>query len=281
MDRLEITGLRIYPVKSMAGIELDEAVLTAEGFEHDRRFMVVREEGVFVTQRDVPKLALIRTELQNGNIRLSRPGFGEVTVPTKHLQGDIIHTKVWGDHCETVDQGEEIALWLQSALECHNSLRLVRMKPGFQRPQNRPELLGETTTTFFADAAPYLVANEASLDALNQSLVAGGHKAVPMNRFRPNIIIRGLEAFAEHLLSRLEGEGFSLGFCHPCERCVVTTIDQETAEKHSGRQPFKTLRDINPMPGKKPAPAFGHNAILLQGEQSTLKTGSPLTGFYS
>jgi uncharacterized protein YcbX len=155
------------------------------------------------------------------------------------------------------------------------------MKPGFQRPQNRPELLGENTTTFFADAAPYLVANEASLDALNQSLVAGGHQAVPMNRFRPNIIIRGLEAFAEHRLSRLDGEGFRLGFCHPCERCVVTTIDQETAEKHPGRQPFKTLRDINPMPAKKPAPAFGHNAILSQGEQTTLNTGSTLTGYYT
>lgn len=281
MDKLEISGLRIYPVKSMAGIELDEGVLTAEGFEHDRRFMVVREEGAFVTQRDLPKLALIHTGFQNGNIRLSRPGFGEVTVPTDHLHGDIIHTKVWGDRCETVDQGEETALWLQSALECRDSLRLVRMKPGFQRPQNRPELLGENTTTFFADAAPYLVANEASLDALNQSLVAGGHRAVPMNRFRPNIIIRGLEAFAEHRLSRLEGEGFRLGFCHPCERCVVTTIDQETAEKHPDRQPFKTLRDINPMPEKKPAPAFGHNAILLQGEHSILKTGITLTGSFS
>ena len=102
-----------------------------------------------------------------------------------------------------------------------------------------------------------------------------------MDRFRPNIIVRGLEAFDEHRLSSLEGEGFRLGFCHPCERCVVTTIDQETAEKHPGRQPFKTLRDINPMPGKKPAPAFGHNAILLQAEQSTLKIGSTLTGYYS
>ncbi len=278
MNELRITGLSIYPVKSMRGIELDEATLTAEGFEHDRRFMVVREEGAFVTQRDLPKLALIHTGFQNGNIRLSRPGFGGVTLPTNHLHGDIIHTRVWGDHCETVDQGEEISLWLQAALECHNSLRLVRMKPGFQRPQNKPELLGENTTTFFADAAPYLVANEASLDALNQTLVDAGHQAVPMNRFRPNIVIRGLEAFAEHRLNRLEGEEFRLGFCHPCERCVVTTIDQDTAEKHPGRQPFNTLRDMNPMPGRKPAPAFGHNAVLLHGEQSILQTGSTLAG---
>jgi hypothetical protein len=125
------------------------------------------------------------------------------------------------------------------------------------------------------------VANEASLQTLNEHLEAAGHQAVPMNRFRPNIVVKGLEAFAEHKLSRLQGDDFSLGLRHPCERCVVTTIDQNTAEKDPARQPFKTLREINPMPGKKPAPAFGHNAILLQGEQSTLKTGTHLTGYFS
>lgn len=281
MDEVEVTGLVIYPVKSMKGIELTEAVLTAEGFEHDRRFMIVRGDGSFVTQRDLPQLALIRTGLQEGGVRLSRPGFGGVTVPAGRPGGDIVFTEVWGDRCETVDQGEEISRWLQSALECGHSLRLVRMKPGFRRPQNRPELLGEGTTTFFADAAPYLVANEASLDALNRSLLDAGHRAVPMNRFRPNLVVRGLEAFAEHRLNRLEGRDVRLRFCHPCERCVVTTIDQDTAEKHPGRQPFKTLRDINPMPGRKPAPAFGHNAVLSAGESLTLRTGDTLTGYYS
>lgn len=281
MIKSEISGLRIYPVKSMRGIAVSEAVLTAEGFEHDRRFMVVRDDGRFVTQRDQPPLALIRTRLESGQVVLSRPGFGEVIVPADRLQGEIIHTRVWGDPCETVDQGEEISRWLQSALECEHGLRLVRMKPGFTRPQNQPELLGDSTTTYFADAAPYLVANEASLDTLNRSLVAADHEAVPMNRFRPNIVLRGLEAFAEHQLSHLQGDDARLDMCHPCERCVVTTINQDTAEKHPGRQPFKTLCDINPMPGKKPAPAFGHNAILSAGELSTLKTGDTLTGHYS
>lgn len=265
----------------MRGIETDQAVLTAEGLEHDRRFMVVREDGSFVTQRDLPRLALIRTGFQNGGIRLSRPGFGGITVPGDRLRGKTIHTKVWGDPCETIDQGEETALWLQSALESGQGLRLVRMQPDFRRPQNRPELLGEQTTTFFADAAPYLVANRSSLDALNHALAAAGHRSVPMNRFRPNIVVQGIEAFDEHGLSGLEGEDFLLGFCHPCERCVVTTIDQETAEKNPERQPFRTLREINPMPGKIPAPAFGHNAILLRGDRCTLKSGSELTALRS
>jgi len=281
MNRVNVTGLWVYPVKSMRGVEVSEAVLTAEGFEHDRRYMVVRGEGRFVTQRDLPQLALIHTGLENGGIRLSRPGFGDIVVPSDNPQGETIHTRVWGDRCETVDLGGEISRWLQSALESEDELRLVRMKKGFRRPQNQPELLGEKTTTYFADAAPFLVANEASLEALNLNLSAAGHQAVPMNRFRPNIVFRGLEAFAEHQLSHLEGGDFQLGFCHPCERCVVTMINQDTAEKNPGRQPFKTLVDINPMPGKKPAPAFGHNAILLKGDRSTLNTDDILTGYFS
>jgi uncharacterized protein YcbX len=278
MDNVEVTALSIYPVKSMKGIAVDRAVLTAVGLEHDRRFMVVRSDGQFVTQRELPMLALIHTQLENGGISLTRDGFGRVDVPPDRLQGEEIQTKVWGDHCTTIDQGKEISRWLESALESSESLRLVRMKEGFRRPQNRPELLGEDTTTHFADSAPYLVTNESSLDALNRHLVSNGHQAVPMNRFRPNIVIRGLDAFAEHQLSRLRTENYQLDFCHPCKRCVVTTINQDSAEKHPGGQPFKTLRDINPMPGKKPAPAFGQNAILTTGEHATVALGDKLSG---
>lgn len=281
MTDVRITGLSIYPVKSMKGIDVSEARLTAKGLEHDRRYMVVRPEGQFVTQRDLPRLALIHTALEGGQILLSRTGFGAIQIPPGNEPGELIHTRVWGDHCETTDLGDDIARWLQSALETDDSLRLVRMREGFRRPQNQAELLGENTTTYFADAAPFLVANEASLQTLNEHLEAAGHQAVPMNRFRPNIVVKGLEAFAEHRLGMLQGDDFSLGLRHPCERCVVTTIDQSTAEKDPARQPFKTLREINPMPGKKPAPAFGHNAILLHGEQSTLKTGTHLTGYFS
>jgi uncharacterized protein YcbX len=281
MDKVEITGLSIYPVKSMKGIAVTQAVLTATGFEHDRRFMVVWPDGRFATQRDLPKLALIHTGLEKDGISLSREGFGKLTIPPDRLQGEIVTTKVWGDHCETVDQGKEVSEWLESALESNKKMRLVRMKEGFRRPQSQAELLGENTTTYFADAAPYLIVNESSLEALNRNLVTAGHQAVPMNRFRPNIVIRGLDAFAEHQLSHIQGGKIQLDFCHPCERCVITTINQDTAENHPGWQPFKTLRDINPMPGKKPAPAFGHNAILSAGEQAELKLGDMLTGHFS
>jgi uncharacterized protein YcbX len=241
--------------------------------------MVVRSDGRFVTQRDMPRLALVHTSLDDNGVTISLTAHGETTIPFISRGGELIQTKVWGTPCQAEDEGEEVSRWLTSALESGDSLRLVRMAPGFVRPQGKPEHLGEQTHTIFADAAPYLVANEASLDALNRELVSRGLTQVPMNRFRPNIVVRGLEPFAEHKLAGLNSASYELKFCHPCERCVVTTIDQDTAEKDPGWQPFNTLKEINPVPGKKPAPAFGQNAILQQGEQAVISVGDHLNTF--
>jgi len=276
---IEITGINIYPVKSLKGIALNKASLTPEGLLNDRRWMVVRSNGRFVTQRDLPRLALLNTSLDDNGVTISLTAHGETAIPFISGGGELIQTKVWGTHCEAQDEGEEVSRWLTSALGSDASLRLVRMAPGFVRPQGKPEHLGEQTHTIFADAAPYLVANEASLDALNRELVSRGLTQVPMNRFRPNIVVRGLEPFAEHKVAGLNSGSYSLKLCHPCERCVVTTIDQDTAEKDPGWQPFNTLKEINPMPGKKPAPAFGQNAILQQGEQVVISVGDQLKAF--
>ncbi len=268
-----VTGLIFYPVKSMRGIALERAVLTKHGLRGDRRWMVVRESGRFVTQRDLPRLALVHTSQSDSGVKLSMDGRGSLTVPFEHSGGTQIRTKVWKDHCETIDEGEEVSKWLTSALESSEVLRLVRMAPGFVRPQSQPENLGKQTSTFFADAAPFLVANEASLAALNRELESRELSTVPMNRFRPNIVIRGLEPFAEHRVSELSSKGCALKLCHPCQRCVVTTIDQDSAVKNPDWQPYKTLRDINPMPGNERAPAFGQNAILHMGEGTQIRLG--------
>jgi uncharacterized protein YcbX len=273
MQTAEISGLTIYPVKSMKGIALDSAELTPHGLGNDRRFMVVRANGRFVTQRDLSRLALVHTSLVDVGVVLSMEGHGSVTVPFVAADGEHIHTKVWGDKCETVDQGEDISRWLTSALESSVTLRLVRMAPGFIRPQSRAEDLGEMTTTHFADAAPFLVANESSLEVLNQALDKRGHSPVPMNRFRPNIVVRGLAPFAEHEIAELSSENYRLKLCHPCERCVVTTIDQATGIQNPDRQPFGTLGDINPMPGTERSPAFAQNAILKEGNGQTVALG--------
>lgn len=277
MPEVRITRLTVYPVKSMKGIDVDSAELTSAGLAHDRRFMVVRANGRFVTQRDLPRLALIQTALVEDGVRLSLESHGECTVPFTNQGGEPVLTKVWGDECQAVDEGEEVSRWLTSALQGENPLRLVRMAEGFVRPQGKPLELGEDTHTVFADAAPFLVANEASLEALNRELDTRGLSKVPMNRFRPNIVVRGLEPFAEHGLATLRSAGYGLNLCHPCERCVVTTIDQATAEKDTDWQPFRTLRDINPVPGKKPAPAFGQNAALESGAGARISVGDLLT----
>ena len=273
MSSMQITGLYIYPVKSMRGISMSSASLTPKGLDHDRRWMVIRENGRFVTQRDLPQLALIETGLTEDGIMLTREGHGSIPVPTRPIAGKRMSTKVWGDPCEVIDLGEDISGWLTSALNSKERLRLVRMAPEFIRPQSQPELLGENTTTAFADAAPFLVANEASLEALNGELESRGHDTVPMNRFRPNIVVRGLEAFAEHRISELCSDNYRLKFRHPCQRCVVTTIDQQTAVKSPDWQPYKTLRDLNPMPGNERAPAFAQNATLAHGDGQTISVG--------
>lgn len=273
-----VTGLVVYPVKSMRGIAHDSAVLTPLGLEHDRRFMVVRTDGSFVTQRDTPLMALVHTALEAGGVVLSRDGFGRIFVPFDGAPGETVHTRVWKDECETTDQGEVVSRWLTEALESTERLRLVRMADGFRRRGNKPGKLGANTHTLFADAAPFLVANEDSLAGLNMELVAQGHAAVPMNRFRPNVVIAGLEPFAEHSGDTLAGESWALRLRYPCKRCLVTTIDQDTAVKNAAREPYNTLCDINPVPGaENRAPAFGQNATLAAGQGRTIRVGDPIT----
>jgi uncharacterized protein YcbX len=273
MSTLKITGLFIYPIKSMKAIALEQAQLTPMGLLNDRLWMVVRSNGRFVTQRDIPQLALVHTGLNEEGVVLSMPGHGSVTVPFEFADGHRIETNVWGDVCQTVDQGERISRWLTQALGSESPLRLVRMNPEFSRPQNHAEIFGEETTTVFADAAPFLVANEASLDRLNSELESNSLRRVPMNRFRPNIVVQGLDPFAEHELAGLNADHYQLKLRTPCERCVVTTIDQDTAEKDPQRQPFKTLATINPMPGNDKAPAFAQYATLGHGTGQYMELG--------
>jgi len=276
MTTLKITGLFIYPVKSMRGIELQQAQLTGKGLAHDRGWMVVRSNGRFVSQREIPQMALVHTDLDQNGLVLSMQDHGSIKVSLDSFDGDRIKVRVWDDVCEAVDQGEDTSRWLTKALGSETSLRLVRMNPGFKRSQRKPDILGEHTSTEFADASPFLFANVASLERLNSVLKSNALKSVPMDRFRPNIVIQGLEPFAEHQLAGLSGNNYQFKLCAPCQRCVITTINQDTAVEDSGGQPFKTLQTINPMPGGKKAPAFAQYAILTNGEQQFISVGDEL-----
>ena len=281
MNSIKITGLFVYPVKSMKGIALRRAQLTDKGLVNDRHWMVVRPNGRFVTQRDIPQMSLVHTQLDEEGVVLSRPGHGSIRVPYDLHDGDLIETRVWGDPCDTMDQGEEISHWLTQALGSDEPLHLVRMSPGYKRPLAKAALMSGETTTDFADAAPILVANEASLDRLNSVLESNALQPVPMDRFRPNIVVQGLEAFAEHGVDTLSTEDYQLKLCYPCKRCIVTTINQDTAEKDPQGQPFKTLQSINPVPGEDKAPAFAENAILTHGNYECIAVGDELNVIFN
>jgi uncharacterized protein YcbX len=277
MVSAQITGLFVYPVKSMKGIPANRSVLTEAGLLHDRRWMVVNGDGRFVTQRNQPRLALVETRLESHGVVLSLDGHGSVAISFESAGGARVQTKVWKDSVEAVDEGSEIADWLTRALGAREPLRIVRMAPGFRRRLTQAERFGENTTTQFADTAPFLVANEASLEALNRDLESNGHKPVPMNRFRPNIVLRGPGPFSEHQTAALTGDGWRLAMVDHSKRCIVTTIDQETAERNPAHEPFQTLRRINPAPGPKGEPAFAQNATLEIGEGATIATGAEVS----
>lgn len=277
MVSAQVTGLFVYPVKSMKGIPADRAVLTETGLLHDRRWMVVNGDGRFVTQRNQPRLALVKTRLESNGVVLSLDGHGSVSIPFESNGGAPVQTKVWQDSVEAVDEGNEVSDWLTSALGARERLRIVRMAAGFRRRLTQAGRFGEDTTTQFADSAPFLVANEASLEALNRDLETNGHEPVPMNRFRPNIVVRGPAPFAEHQAAALAGDGWRLSMVDHCKRCVVTMIDQETAERNPAREPFQTLRRINPAPGPKGEPAFAQNATLKRGAGAIIATGAKIS----
>lgn len=277
---IEVQDLFVYPVKSCAGVRLDSAPLRSEGLPFDRQWMVVNDAGRARTQREVPLLALIITAFENGALVLSREGRGSAVVPLAEAdEGKNARTvHLWGEDLPAVEPDAAASRWLTEAVGSDDPLRLVRPAPDFQRPHDLDES-GSTESggIRFADAAPYLIVDQASLERLNEALDERGEEAVPMNRFRPNIVIRGLDAFAEPELPEGGTSTYRLRIARPCERCVVPTIDQDTAEPHPRREPFATLRKINPTDDKPPQPLFGAYASVSDGSGAVIRIGDVWT----
>jgi uncharacterized protein YcbX len=272
-DSVEITALHVYPVKACKGMNLARAAITGFGLEHDRSWMVVRDDGRFVTQRDNARLSAVAVGIDGDGVLLSAAGQDDFHLSFDQPGGTPIRSRVWKDDVETVDLGEAASAWLTKATGSDRQLRLVRMAPGFRRGQSMAEQLGAGTEVRFADAAPVLVTSESSLERLNEALEAKGEAPVPMNRFRANVVVRGLEPFAENHIEGLAGEGVRFRFRMPCERCVVTTIDQESSERHPRREPFVTVRDLNPMPDNPRSPVFGHYATVEAPVGADIRVG--------
>lgn len=271
-----ITQLCIYPVKGMHGIAVDEAELTVRGLKFDRNWMVIDETGLFLTQRTLPKLASIRVKVNGTKLVLEEPGGSTFTLPetTNGLRKQTV--EVWGDRCEVFDCGVAISLWLTDTLGTHKGkkLRMVRFDDTFRRKVDEEYLKGEASHTAFADGFPYLITSESSLNRLNERLIEDGSEPVPMNRFRPNIVIKGLDAFRENRIDELvSADGtYRLGLRKPCKRCKVTTVDQEDGIISDPKEPLRTLTLMNTVPGLQGA-YFGQNATLLSEEGGVIRVG--------
>src|SRR5262249_20135099 len=218
------------------GIAVDSARCTERGLEHDRRWMVVDPGGHFLSQREHPRMATIWTDLDDAALRLSAPDFDEVAVPVERPERATIRVQVWSSTCDAVPASEEANAWLCAYLGL--ACRLVYMPDSTRRFSNPERADGKLVG--FADGYAYLVTTEASLGDLNARLAAKGHAALPMNRFRPNLVISGNAPYAEDGWRELRVGAAVLGAAKPCGRCQVTTTDQATGEVR-GPEPLATL----------------------------------------
>ena len=268
-DGPHIAALAVYPVKSCRGIALDEAVLTARGLRHDRRWMIVDETGRFRSQRELPQLATLRAAIDGDRLRLGIGG-EEAALPLDDDAGEPVTVTVWRDTVEAVRPDPAVDGLLSRWLG--RPVRLVRFPESSHRPCD-PAFAEPGSHTAFADGFPVLVTGEGSLAELNEALAERGAEPVPMTRFRPNLVLAGAPPRAEDSHRRLElGGGVALDLVKPCDRCVVTTVDQETGERHVS-EPIATLGRIRRNPRTRGV-MFGQNAVpVLPAGETVLRVG--------
>ncbi|RTQ45234.1 MOSC domain-containing protein [Hymenobacter gummosus] len=268
-----LSDLYLYPVKSLGGLRVPEAELTTRGLRHDRRWLVVDQRGHFLTQRVLPQMALLHLEYaHNGFIirHIQRPELRPLLVPFMAEHKGTQFVTIWDDMVFAFRGLPEHDEWLTEALG--QPVRLVHMPDAALREADGGHAPGLVS---FADAYPYLLIGQASLDDLNQRL---GADAVPMNRFRPNLVVSGAAPYAEDSWLHFQlGEADFHGI-RPCARCVLTTTDQQTAQR--GPEPLRTLARYRTAGNKV---MFGMNVVgpaggrLRLGDALTVHSYHPLT----
>jgi uncharacterized protein YcbX len=265
---ISVASLHVYPVKSCRGTALDRATFTPTGVKHDREWMVVTPAGRFLTQREVPRLALIAPALTNGGLTLSAPGMPTLGVDGADDSGEPKEVSVWRDRCLARDAGDEAARWLSVFLG--RSVRLVRFDPARSRP-TEPEWSGDTPGfSQFSDGYPVLVLSLASLADLNARLPA----PLPRDRFRASVWLEGCEPYEEDALGTIDLVGVRLRLVKPCTRCVITSTNQQTAEVE-GDEPLATLRTYR-WNSELRGVEFGQNAIVIEGAGRVVEVGDPV-----
>jgi uncharacterized protein YcbX len=272
-----IARLFVYPVKSCAGVEVTESLLIETGLEFDRAWMVVDEDGRFVTQRELPRMALIQPRIRHADMVLRAPGMLALHIALDRVEA-ATRVRVWKAEVAAYDMGDLAAQWFSDFLSppgAPRKLRLVRFDPEHRRLASLQWTGGVEAQVQFPDGYPLLVASEASLAGFNARLVAAGHAAVGIERFRPNVLLAGIEAHDEdradtfHIATE-EGE-VCLKTAKPCVRCQIPDIDPATGA--SSPEVGATLRGYRADPRVDGGITFGMNAIVSEGVDHALRVG--------
>ena len=301
---VSVAALRVHPVKSCGGIELTEALLIETGIEFDRAWMVVDAAGMFVTQRQLPRMALVQPLLKTSEMVLRAPGMLALHVALDRVEQPVRVT-VWNDEVAAYDMGDLCAQWFSDFLGrpppgrpktdtpprgadaegvsgAKLPLRMVRFDPEQKRLSDHRWTGALDAENGFADGYPLLVTSVAGLAELNRRLAASGHAPVTMARFRPNLVLDGLDAHGEDALDEVvfaTDEGpVRLKLVKPCARCPIPDVDPLTAATgHAVRDTLSTYRADARLGGSI---TFGMNAVIVEGIERVLKVGMAGTASY-
>jgi hypothetical protein len=264
MDAFKLSEIVIYPVKSFGGISQQSAEISDRGFKHDRRWMIIDSEEKFITQRTHPQLALIKTKISHNKLILSHKtkDIPPLVIPMNAMSVEITIVNIWDELVEAQLVGKYADEWLNEALgfKC----RIVFMPDETQRFVNRNYAF-QNEIVSFADAYPFMLIGEQSLEDLNKRL----NEKILMNRFRPNLVFNGGKPFDEDKWKRIKIGGVKFSVAKPCIRCTIPSVNQETGAK--GEEPLKTLSTYRAENNKI---YFGQN--LIQEETGTVKVGDEI-----
>lgn len=229
----KLTTITYYPVKSMRGWDVPQAIMTPRGLENDRLIMVTDPDGMFFTQRELPRLAAIHPDLDGDSLTLTAPGMDALRLDLRRA-GEVRPVTIWDSETEAIDQGQVASAWLSGLLG--RDVRLVRLTDDAVIPVTSHYAVTPDDEVSFADGFPVLIVSQESLDDLNARM----ETPVPMSRFRPNLVVSGFGPFAEDNWKRIRIGKIELAVVKPCARCLVTTHDQTTGER-MGKEPLRTL----------------------------------------
>jgi hypothetical protein len=272
---MQLINLFIYPIKSCQGISLSKAYITKQGLTdyhqpeiYDRQFMLVDQKGQFITQREYPQMATIRVEIKDNKLYLSslKNNLADFELIPNNDQNNSIKVKIWRDQTIAIDQGDAVAKWFQKALKIDINCHLVKQSDEYIRPINPRYSTQKNQPVSFADGYPLLLTNTASLDELQRRLNGKyPHQqiVVPMNRFRPNIVVETEQPFIEDTWKKIKIGQSEFAVVKPCSRCIVTTTDQDTGIRDELKEPLLTLSDFR---NTSQGIMFGQNLIPLNQE---------------